>query len=292
MFDGSIRGQSDLILVFVNMLARCNQDGYDDRIPKVMADETGLSLEVVEKTLKCLETPDKYSRTPDKGGRRIELIDPENRNWGWKIINYEKYRNITSNADRRETYRKSKKKSREKAKLARSVHKNVEVSTPVNSCLKMSTQGEGEGEVKGEVEAKAEVKQTLGDKPPLSEPPKLPKQPKEVKPTKKPRARNLVMDALGALEGDIYQIPNSTWKKIGKALKTIREVAPDVTPEEINKRAENYQSHFKDAMLTSTALASHWARCEKPHESKKTLHPNAQRGIERFCSEDEGEVIL
>jgi hypothetical protein len=133
---------------------------------------------------------------------------------------------------------------------------------------------------------------TLGDKPPLSEPPKLPKNHKKVKPAKNPRPRNLVMDALGALEGDIYQIPNATWKKIGKALKTIREVAPDVTPEEINKRAENYQSHFKDAMLTSTALASHWARCEKPHELHKTLHPNAQRGIERFCSEDEGEVIL
>ena len=44
MFDGSMRGKSNLILVFVNMLTRCDKEGFDDRHPKSISDETGTPL--------------------------------------------------------------------------------------------------------------------------------------------------------------------------------------------------------------------------------------------------------
>jgi hypothetical protein len=90
----------------------------------------------------------------------------------------------------------------------------------------------------------------------------------------KPRARNPLMDALGALEGNLAEIGRSKWACIAKALATIREVAPDVTPDEIARRAGNYASHFDGAALTATALAKHWARCG----AEKTNRPNGKSG--------------
>ena len=57
------------------------------------------------------------------------------------------------------------------------------------------------------------------------------------------------------------ELGKAGWKRAAKALAEIREVSPDVTPEEIDRRAQNYRGHLGGAMLTSTALAKHWARC-------------------------------
>jgi len=50
----------------------------------------------------------------------------------------------------------------------------------------------------------------------------------------------------------------------------------------------------KNRMKDWKAAVRTWKRMDndRNHPKHKTLHPNAQRGIERFCSEDEGEVIL
>jgi len=75
------------------------------------------------------------------------------------------------------------------------------------------------------------------------------------------RVRNPVIDALGSIEGNIAELDKAAWARIGKALSQIREVTPDVTPEEIARRGVNYRSHFDKAALTASALAKHWARC-------------------------------
>lgn len=87
----------------------------------------------------------------------------------------------------------------------------------------------------------------------------------------KPKPRNPLMDALGSLEGDIFHLPAPMWSKVAKALKNIKSATPDVTPEEIARRAANYPTHFRDAMLTCTALASHWARCERACQTDADL---------------------
>lgn len=86
---------------------------------------------------------------------------------------------------------------------------------------------------------------------------------------KKPRARLPLNDALASLNGaDPLQLTGPAWATIGVALKQIKEVCPEVTVEEIQRRAANYRLKWPDA-LTPTALAKHWAdfdKCPVAHE--------------------------
>jgi hypothetical protein len=71
------------------------------------------------------------------------------------------------------------------------------------------------------------------------------------------------MDAMGAVEApDVSELNRAAWKRVGVALAEVKEVAPDVTPDEIARRAVNYKTHFEGAALTSQALAKHWAKCK------------------------------
>jgi hypothetical protein len=72
LFNGSMRGQSDLQLVFINMIATCDEDGHVDKVPKAIAEETGLPIERVQAAIATLEGPDGDSRTPAADGRRIQ----------------------------------------------------------------------------------------------------------------------------------------------------------------------------------------------------------------------------
>jgi hypothetical protein len=119
IFDGSMRGHSDLLLVFVNILCHADKDGVVDRTCRAIADETGLSLRRVEAAIVSLESPDEQSRSRNEDGRRLERIDPA-RTWGWKIVNYLHYRDLRSELDRREQNREAQKRHRQ--------HKSADVS--------------------------------------------------------------------------------------------------------------------------------------------------------------------
>jgi hypothetical protein len=79
--------------------------------------------------------------------------------------------------------------------------------------------------------------------------------------SKTTRERNPLMDALSECDGGPEGLHGSAWSRIAKALSMIREASPVVTPDEIRARSKNYSTHFSCA-LTSTALASHWAKCK------------------------------
>lgn len=111
LFDGSIRGKPDLILVFVNMLARAMPDGTDDRHIRAISDETGLSLDRVQKAINELEAPDPESRTDAEDGRRIKRLSVS-RKWGWLIVNYVRYRNTRDEESRRIQNREAQRRSR------------------------------------------------------------------------------------------------------------------------------------------------------------------------------------
>ncbi len=51
-------------------------------------------------------------------------------------------------------------------------------------------------------------------------------------------------------------------RQVGLALAEIRGATPDVSADEIGRRARHYREHFRDAALTPMALASHWGACE------------------------------
>lgn len=88
--------------------------------------------------------------------------------------------------------------------------------------------------------------------------------PPVAKPQKRVRDRSPLLDALAACDGsDPLQVTHSAWGAIGKALSEIKQVSPDVTPEEITRRAKNYARAMRDATISASALAKHWARCDR-----------------------------
>jgi hypothetical protein len=89
---------------------------------------------------------------------------------------------------------------------------------------------------------------------------------KPAKPAKttKPRPRNPEIDALVALDGsDPNGATSAAFAAAGTALRDIKQVSPDVTAAEINRRASNYRERFRDAAISPMALAKHWAAMDR-----------------------------
>jgi hypothetical protein len=96
------------------------------------------------------------------------------------------------------------------------------------------------------------------------------------------RVANPLMDAimLHGEQTDPLKASPSLWPKVAVALKDIRAASPDVTTDEIEKRAKNYHSHFNNASISATALAKHWGRCEKANTNENTDRSHG-RGFEQ-----------
>ena len=81
---------------------------------------------------------------------------------------------------------------------------------------------------------------------------------------RKTRERDPLLDSLAAVGGaDPQQVTPKSWPGIAAALKDIRAVCPDVSAEEIKRRAANYRQHMPTMMLTAHALAKNWAICDR-----------------------------
>ena len=86
------------------------------------------------------------------------------------------------------------------------------------------------------------------------------KKEKVAKKERKPRERNPIIDAIAAIDGPLDQVLPSKWSLYAKIAKEILSVCPEITTEEINKRVARYRAIFPTAAVTSTAIASHWAK--------------------------------
>jgi len=135
LYQGTMRGRSDEILVFTNLLAHADMHGVVDKHFNAIADETGISLERVKKAIEALESPDPESRSLEMGGCRIVKID-KHRVWGWKVVNHAKYRAIRHEEDRREQNRLAQERWRNKQKIskvsrasAKSAHTDTDTDT-------------------------------------------------------------------------------------------------------------------------------------------------------------------
>src|SRR3990167_8621889 len=115
LVEGSMRGKSDVLLVWVNLLAHADREGFVDRHFRAIEDETGLPPERVRTAILELESPDTDSRSKELDGRRLERID-EHREWGWRIVNYEHYRGIRDAEERRLQNRIAQERFRAKRK--------------------------------------------------------------------------------------------------------------------------------------------------------------------------------
>lgn len=106
---------------------------------------------------------------------------------------------------------------------------------------------------------------------------------------KKPRPRDPLFDALACAgrRVDLAHLPASTARTIAVKVAELRAAQPDVTPEEITRRAHRYRREHPDWALTPAALVKHWAELA-PEGSSAPRGPQcsrcAVRGPLRSCT--------
>ncbi len=91
VFDSSIAEDYRVRLVFEDFLKLADKDGVVDMTREAIARRTNVPLKIVAHGIAELEKPDKESRSPDCEGRRLVRLDAH-RDWGWRIVNFQKYR--------------------------------------------------------------------------------------------------------------------------------------------------------------------------------------------------------
>lgn len=98
-------------VVWITMLAMSDRDGIVEGSIPGLAKRAGVAVPQCEESLDKFLAPDKYSRSQDFDGRRIEVVDG-----GWRLLNREKYRDKLDAEDQREkaAERQRRKRDRER----------------------------------------------------------------------------------------------------------------------------------------------------------------------------------
>lgn len=89
---GTLCGRWPDIGLWPIVLSLKDRNGIVDVTPDYLSRVTGLELEAVVSCMARFCEPDPYSRSGSEEGRRLVLIDPERRNWGWRVVNSGLYR--------------------------------------------------------------------------------------------------------------------------------------------------------------------------------------------------------
>jgi len=101
IYDSSIVENPEARFTFMDLLVLADINGVVDMTHEAIARRTNRPIEVIRETIRILESPDGKSRTPDENGVRLLRLD-DHRDWGWEIVNYQKFRDIASEEQRRE----------------------------------------------------------------------------------------------------------------------------------------------------------------------------------------------
>jgi hypothetical protein len=171
IFDSSIADDYRLRHFFMDLLVLSDQNGVVDMTSSAIAARTRIPLPDVVEMLSKLEAPDTESRTPDHGGRRLVKID-DHRTWGWHIVNYEAFRNIATEEQRRLKTRERVARFKLKQKAlgvsnGEVTLANAQVTPPsayayaCTSPSESSLKGESEGGTPAKVEGLPELRETI-----------------------------------------------------------------------------------------------------------------------------------
>ncbi len=96
---------SDTKICWITLLLLADSTGFVRAAASAIAREAGISAEVARRALDLFQGPDDESRTPDNQGKRVEKVDG-----GYRVLNYEKYRERDyTNAERQKRWRESQK---------------------------------------------------------------------------------------------------------------------------------------------------------------------------------------
>lgn len=92
MLDGTLYGRWPHTGIWGCLLSQCDRRGNVDIVPALLAAKIGVTVDLLLQCISDFMQPDPDSRTGDLEGRRLELIDPASRQWGWRVINHAGYR--------------------------------------------------------------------------------------------------------------------------------------------------------------------------------------------------------
>lgn len=95
---GTLCGKWPDIGLWPVLLSMTDWRGEIDATQQYIATVTGLSLDEVSACIERFCQPDHRSRSEDENGARLVLIDPS-RDWGWRVVNIQKYRDRASGRD-------------------------------------------------------------------------------------------------------------------------------------------------------------------------------------------------
>ena len=139
-------------IVWITMLALKDLDGYVPAAMPGLAAIARVSVEECENAVKKLESPDKYSRTPDNEGRRIKKTEG-----GWIVLNHELWM-------QRGMSEYQKEQNRERAKRFREKHNKV---TPRNAGVTQGNAGVTVNSTDADADADADIDtRGIGGEPP------------------------------------------------------------------------------------------------------------------------------
>ena len=96
-------------IVWITMLAMCDRHGYVAASVPGLAARARVSIEATEAALAKFMAPDKYSRSQEYEGRRVEAVDR-----GWNILNHGRFMEMRDEEARREYDRKRKRDQRDR----------------------------------------------------------------------------------------------------------------------------------------------------------------------------------
>lgn len=99
-------------VTWITLLAMVDRDGVVEASIPGLAKRAGVSLEQCEEALAAFMAPDRYSRSKDHDGRRLEEV-----RGGWRLLNYEIYREQMTAEDRRERAAARQRRFRERHKV-------------------------------------------------------------------------------------------------------------------------------------------------------------------------------
>jgi len=154
IYDGTLAEDWRALVTFQQFIVLCDADGMVDMTPQSISRRTGIPIEHIKAGIEVLEKTDKYSRTPDEDGKRIELID-DHRPWGWHIVNHEKYKRMqdadTIRAQTRERVRKHREKKRtvtDSNGQRRHINTDTHIDTNINTDIKPTVPQAVQNEIK------------------------------------------------------------------------------------------------------------------------------------------------
>lgn len=128
------------------LIGLADAEGFVDMTVTALARRIGLSVEQTQDAIERLSSPDPLSRSSAEEGRRLVPIRDS---YGWKLVNYEHYRAMAKESDRREYMRRYMAEYRSKEPSKPPVNKRKQPLAKVKTArVSVSDVSEREGEEK------------------------------------------------------------------------------------------------------------------------------------------------